>query len=317
MQVCQTYRRHILEVVEFSHLLRSAADFATGVVAPDSQSIEFPGPMAIGGAAVQAGDTIEIRSGVAATLRVPPGVWEATTDQIVTLTNPPTYTATSTDFMGLPWRFQINANNELEGLVLAAYQNTTIQQHTIAVNGPLRIFDNNISTAGDAASLSSNQGVTVNFTEISPIRMEFLVSSVKTRADAKYPSAALSIRRSHSTNSINNFFINYKTGTRAWNGTAHVWSSGALEWWYSDVLTNVAISTLAIADNGGSRATPYHLGCLVSGNSRISIDGEFPPNGAIVTIPESVANQLRPVQPAGDYTVLENSGTAPWRLQRP
>lgn len=309
--VYKAHRKLSLEPVTFTHLLKTAADLPNPVLSNNSLTMAIASDVSVDGVPALPGDLLEMSKALATTLKTSPGVWEFADKRTLSLKNAPVFTMSSVSAIGQPWRYRLNDQGNLIGLISVVPQNQVVTQGSVAVNAPLKLLDNSFSTWMDMASLSSGQSVTINFTAIDVRRIVLRATSSKQPGDKNMPSATFGFR--NQSGPIGSLFTNIRTGLPAANG-AFSYARGSEETWATDT-TLRSISGFQLNDSGASRAyTSIELD--VDGASRISINGEFPTNGSTIIIPEYVSSSFYPAIAAANYIVLNNDGVTPWELRK-
>jgi hypothetical protein len=306
------HRQWRLEACDPMHLLKNAADIVNPTIAIDSLAFSTVDPLIIDGQPVQTGDRVEIRSGVATLLSISPGIWTAESDRSLRLTNPPIYTMSSHNNIGYGWRYRVLEDGSLQGLGVLARTNAAGYQTRDAypVSNPGN-FGSSIG-ANMAMLNASWQGGGATFDELQVRRLAVKATSSKMSYDTIYPKAHFSLGANGA--SLSNNFSNYETGAQLGSG-AQIWSTGSTQYWVSRVYDPPkAISKIGCSDEGMSRAT---VACEMLGDvaCQIKIGNDIPTNGSTLVIPASIADDFFPKIAPGNYTILENGGVEPWRIQ--
>ncbi|MGL5059444.1 MAG: hypothetical protein ACRC62_05630 [Microcoleus sp.] len=300
----------ILKAPEFIHLLKNATDLSGATIAADSRSLDTANPISIDGIAVQPGDQIEIQKTQATTLKISPGIWEADTQTHIRLVKAPIYTATAISNFGYGWRYRIDTNGDLIGLVQFIPTNIVTAQTrpSVPVNHMDRLLDTNFYSLVDMGH-ASYQGMSATFDSVPNVRrIALAASSARYSFDTSFPSAYFDIQCNGTK--INSEFTNI--GSRSKYESP--WSNGNTET-YSTNITDREVHSFTVYDASGSRAF-VSLEICVDGASQIFIKGDAPTNGSQIIISESVASAFFPVISAGTYDVIENSGSDQWRLRK-
>lgn len=318
--VCyKNYKQLVYKPVTIYHNLTNIANVSGYVLASDSKSFTVPSNIKINGVDVLKGDLIDLPANTASSMKIIAGIWIATTPTLITLLNPPTYNIGSAYHFGYPWRFQPvdGEAGAYEGLVqvdLANRSHTNVSSIDVPNKDVMYQHRTSRGSYTNFTNLSS-QGVTTNFDDVFNVRrLELMVSSVRSSGDRSYPSASFNIGNGNNT-SYSYLFINANTDRRQSNGFTY-WATGQVEWFYTDVF-NKTFTQIRITDSANSRAAIHTLGFLKPGACRFWCDeGLYPPNGSIIHIPDSVADDMRPKIPAGDYDVITNDNTAQWKIKK-
>lgn len=305
------HRQWVLEDAQLCHLLKSATDISSPTIAPDSLSLSTANAIVIDGQPLQDGDLVEVRSAIAAALKISPGTWTGQGDRTLVLTNPPVYQLTSAWNIGTPWSYRVLGNGNLQGLGALTRTNVTFEQKNSGakVTNPSNLGGGLWANVGQL--VSTWQGVKVFFDDLSVRKIAMRVTSQKQPYDSRFPVAEMGVNISGQGDA--SWFYNYETGIRQ-GGGIQVWSSGQEQYWCTQAWDPAkTINWLATQDEGSSRSI---VGMEMYGDvpCRIKIGNDFPTPGSTVILPPNIADDCFPKLTPGNYTVINNDGLTPWVL---
>jgi hypothetical protein len=308
------------------------------------------GLVSINGQATEAGDVIEVPSGVAKAFNppIPPGRYrvvdrDATSASIQNI-NPITYALTNVSEIGGAVYFRDDPNNPggLEGLnrIRLELDGTPVQTRpTVPVSNPEAVFDNNLNTSMNAGS-ASWQGIKVDCKVLSvpgsppapapqagdltfrAEALQFRVGAIRYGYDTGAQNASFNLRFfSGKGQTGSNFNVASNAAVRdAQTLTVHsgtTWANSAsapVSYFWRGSAT---IAGYQLDETG--RSSIFEIIPIVANvNSQIRLlSGVVPEVGTILSISTAVANTFFPPIKAGSYTFLKNDGIGPWRLGPP
>lgn len=308
-----THGKLRLEAVTFTHLLKVVTDLPNPVLSNNLLTMAIANDVTIDGVDVETGDLLEMSRPLAVALGVSPGTWKFDNKRSMTLLNPPKYVLNGLySSIGMPWRYRTDDNGDLIGLAPVAASGTSVVNNSTAIKNMGRLLDSNFYSYVDASD-ASNQSSTLKFTAIEHVRkMALRATSAKTNYENRIPNAQFGIQDQNAS-PLGSLFINCDTGVRQSNGQT-VWARGAPVEYYSDVMDRT-FSAITLNDAGNARSYAS-AELLLDLPSQINIKGEIPTAGSIITITEDIAASFKPAVAAGDYLVVENSGSLQWRIRK-
>jgi hypothetical protein len=314
--VYKKFKNYTLQAPEFVHLLKVATDLNGATIASDRLSLDKDG-LTIDGVAVEANDLVEISNTLGTALNILPGTWKAESSSRLVMENPPVYTISNIwSAIGAPWSFRVDVDTgDLIGLAPISPLNQTFKQGNAAANvgSPGNMFDGDFWTEANWSNVSY-QILGITHDEIEIRRLALKARSVKVAYENSYKRAGGQLRINGTTS--NQLFAHYETGSWAWNSGTFSWALASTEYWQTGTYEPAAKSTsLGWNKDGGGRG---YLSVVAYGDlpCQITVGGVKPTAGSSVVITDAIAEQMRPVVEAGTYTLIENSATAQWRLQK-